>query len=80
MVRSAHSYIVFIIEKLYPGFERACVINADMRQLAKSMEPLNGTNTTFFKASFDVGITFGDTELKAFVEWKENVRTRSYIG
>jgi len=44
-----------------------------MRQLAKTLEPQSGTNTTFFKASFDIGITFGETELKAFIEWRENV-------
>jgi len=59
-------------ERFYHGFERACVINADMRQIAKTLEPQSGTNTTFFKASFDIGITFGETELKAFIEWREN--------
>ena len=44
-----------------------------MRQIAKTLEPQSGTNTTFFKASFDIGITFGETELKAFIEWRENV-------
>lgn len=69
------SYLVLVVEKLYPGFERACVISANMRQFAKTLGPQYGKNTTFFTATFGVGITFGDTELKAFIEWRENVRT-----
>jgi hypothetical protein len=46
-----------------------------MSQLAKTLKPKSGPNGTFFEAHYQVGITFGGTELKAFVEWKENVRT-----
>jgi hypothetical protein len=77
-LRGLHPYLVLVVEKLYPGFERACIISADMRQFAKTLEPQYGMNTTFFTAAFGVGITFGDTELKAFIEWRENVRTQSH--
>jgi hypothetical protein len=44
-----------------------------MSQLAKTLKPKSGPDGTFFRARYQVGITFGGTELKAFVEWKENV-------
>jgi hypothetical protein len=61
--------------RLKRGFEVVCRIRADARQLAKTLEPISGPNGSYFRAYVDIGITFGDTELKAFVQWEENVRT-----
>jgi hypothetical protein len=71
--QSPHSYPA-PSGSLLPGFERACTICADMSQLAKTLKPRSGPDGTFFKARYQVGITFGGTEPKAFVQWKENVR------
>jgi hypothetical protein len=46
-----------------------------MSQLAKTLKPESGPDGKFFEAHFQVAITFGSTELKAFVQWKENVCT-----
>jgi hypothetical protein len=70
-----HSYLVFFSGGLNPGFEPACTIRANARQLAKTLAPKSGPDGTYFLAKVDVGITFGDTELKAFIQWEENVRT-----
>ena len=64
---------MFISEHLYLGFEHTCIIRADMSQLVQSLIPKSGPDGTFLGARFDLGITFGGTELKAFVQWKENV-------
>jgi hypothetical protein len=45
----------------------------DMWQLAKTLDPKTGPHGPIFVAKFDVGITFGGTELKVFVQWEENV-------
>jgi hypothetical protein len=44
-----------------------------MSQLAKSLKPQSNLDGTFFRARYQIGITFGGTELKAFVQWEENV-------
>jgi hypothetical protein len=44
-----------------------------MSQLAKTLKPESGPDGTFFKADYQVGITFGGTELKAFVQWQVHV-------
>ena len=44
-----------------------------MSQLVQSLIPQRGPRGTFLRAAFDLGITFGGTELKAFVQWEENV-------
>ena len=48
-----------------------------MSQLAETLESSSGPGGTFFQAHYQVGITFGGTKLKAFVRWKEHVRTLS---
>ena len=44
-----------------------------MRQLAKTLKPRRGLDSTFVIADFEIGLTFGNTELKAFAQWEENV-------
>ena len=61
-----------------PGFESACNINANLSQLAQTLKPQNGVDRVYFATKFDVGITFGATELKAFIQWDENVRVLSF--
>ena len=58
---------------LNPGFEHACIVTADMRQLAKTLKPRCGLDSTYVRAKYEIGLTFGDTELKAFIQWEENV-------
>jgi len=45
-----------------------------MSPVAKSLQPRNGPQGQYYRAEYDVGVTFGGTELKAFIEWNENVR------
>jgi len=57
---------------LSPGFEYACIVAADMRQLAKTLKTQRRLDSTYVGAEFEIGLTFGGTELKAFVQWEEN--------
>jgi len=57
---------------LNPGFESECIISANLSQLAQTLKPQNGVDRVYFATKFDVGITFGATELKAFIQWDEN--------
>lgn len=68
------SYFALLSGRLNPGFELACTIRADARELVKTLKPNGGPDSTYFEAKIDIGITFGDTELKAFIQWEENVR------
>jgi hypothetical protein len=45
-----------------------------MRQLTKTLKAQRGLDSTFVGINFGIGLTFGDTELKAFIQWEENVR------
>jgi len=60
---------------LNPGFEHVGIVAADMRQLAKTLKPRRGVDSTYVMTDFEIGLTFGGTELKAFAQWEENVRT-----
>jgi hypothetical protein len=78
--QSSQPYFIFPSGGLNPGFERACTICADMSQLARTLKPKSGLDGgTFLEVLYQVGITFGGTELKAFVQWKENVRIMSSL-
>jgi len=52
-----------------PGFEHACIVAADMRQLAKTLKTRRGVDSTYVVADFGIGLTFGGTELKGFAQW-----------
>lgn len=58
---------------LDPGFERVCEIKADLSGLPDSLVPIEGENGTYYKVYFKIRITFGDTELKAYIEWQDEV-------
>ena len=48
-----------------------------MAQIAKTLETRRNSDSTYVIVVFDIGIVFGNTELKAFIQWEENVRARN---
>jgi hypothetical protein len=48
-----------------------------MRQFAMTLTTQRGLDSTYVRAKFEVGLTFGDAELKAFAQWEENVGARN---
>lgn len=56
------------------GFELVCKISADLSNLADSSEHIaRSDKSTYHKVSFNVGITFGGTEISAYIQWMESV-------
>jgi len=61
---------------LNPDFVCVCEIKADLSDLADSLAPIEGKDGTYYKAYFKIRITFGDTELKAYIEWQDKGETK----
>lgn len=56
------------------GFELVCKISTDLSSLANSSERITHPDkSTYHKVTFSVGITFGDTEMSAYIQWIESV-------
>lgn len=61
-----------VLGRYYDGFKRICAVTADLEKIAvKRTRP--GNNGTYYYAEVVIGMTFGSTEIKAAVYWKENV-------
>lgn len=54
-----------------PGFQTICDVSADLSKVARKIE-MEGKGCVY-EAKFQIGLTFGETELKAAVYWTENV-------
>ncbi|KAM6497405.1 hypothetical protein JOM56_007878 [Amanita muscaria] len=63
------------------SFRDACVIKADMTNVKKNMRLHYHPSTEkgYYRFVHDVVMFFGLTELKAYVTWKENVRSRHFL-
>ncbi|THH07993.1 hypothetical protein EW146_g9133 [Bondarzewia mesenterica] len=59
-------------------FSRLCVISADLTGVPK--RPQKGARGTYYRRKFDIELSFGLTELKAYLSWTENVRLISIIS
>ena len=53
-------------------YSTLCHIKADTAELCASLEPQVGV-TTYYEMPFDIVLSLGLTELKAYVCWKEDV-------
>jgi hypothetical protein len=57
-----------------PTFRKVCTIDADIRNLEGALERNIGfRGEVYWSLDIDVCISFGGTEVKAYLEWKENV-------
>jgi hypothetical protein len=60
------------------GMRLVCALNADLSALAGALEIVNGPRgTRFYRVDFEVCVYFGGTQLRATLQWKENVSTRN---
>ncbi|KAJ1303704.1 hypothetical protein OPQ81_008129 [Rhizoctonia solani] len=57
------------------GFEEVCKIEADLSGMRKALKKCRGPRGKYYILDFKVAIQFGDTELKAFLEWEQGGRT-----
>lgn len=69
----------FIKGRLLPNFRHACTIEANLEGLSGALaRGIGARGETFWLLEFSVCIRFGGTELRAFLEWKEDVRFLLY--
>ncbi|CAE6491524.1 unnamed protein product [Rhizoctonia solani] len=61
----------------YPrkGFKEVCKVEADLSGMRKALKKYRGSKGKYYRLDFKVAIQFGDTELKAFLEWEYNGNT-----
>lgn len=55
------------------GFREVCHVEADLSALAGSLTRQYGPNGVYWQVHFDIALTFGATELKAYLVWEEKV-------
>ncbi|KAF8748621.1 ATP binding [Rhizoctonia solani] len=60
---------------LEKGFEEVCQIQADLSGMRKGLKKQKGTKGKYYRLDFKVAIQFGDTEMKAFLEWEHGGKT-----
>ena len=54
-------------------YSTLCYIKADTTQVSKSLKPQHGAQGIFYALTFDVILSLGLTELKAYLCWKDDV-------
>jgi hypothetical protein len=58
-----------------PGFQEVCSVKANLNELSSALKVKRSAHgVQYWSLSFNVCIHFGRTELRAFLEWVENVR------
>lgn len=62
------------------GFSLACVIKADMSNMRGALAKFETKDGPYWKLDFEVGISFGTTELAANVVWTDAKVSRMNVG
>jgi hypothetical protein len=58
-----------------------CTLNADLSALAGVLEVQTGKKgKTFYRVDYNVCVYFGGTQLRANLQWKENVSTSGSLS
>jgi len=57
------------------SYKVVCTIGADMREIIQSSKPIPGPNGLYYRITYGILLSFGTTELKAQIAWKEEVST-----
>jgi hypothetical protein len=67
-----------------PGFEEVCTIEIDLASLSRALQKRKIKRRSCFELSksywvlnYRIAISFGSTELKAFLVWEEGVKVHS---
>lgn len=61
------------IGEINPGFEKLCRIEADLSGMKDSLIRKQGADGPYDKLKYNIAIQLGGTELRARIEWMENV-------
>jgi len=63
-------WLTQIYAEAYPTI---CTVEADTKSIARSLKPIHGVDGPYYVLNYDIVLTFGTTEMKAQVAWKEKV-------
>ncbi|KDQ12473.1 hypothetical protein BOTBODRAFT_176413 [Botryobasidium botryosum FD-172 SS1] len=58
---------------LNPHFHKTCVLRADLTGKQSALVKMNNLKGAYWRLRFEIALTFGSTEIRAAIEWKENV-------
>ncbi|CCO29727.1 Heat shock 70 kDa protein 12A [Rhizoctonia solani AG-1 IB] len=72
---NANTWLTNKNDRLEKGFEEVCQIRADLSGMRKALKKQKGTKGKYYRLDFKVAIQFGDTEMKAFLEWEHGGKT-----
>ncbi|KDQ12466.1 hypothetical protein BOTBODRAFT_34434 [Botryobasidium botryosum FD-172 SS1] len=70
------SFIIDRFGNMNSGFREVCHVEADLSALAGSLTRQYGPNGVYWQVHFDIALTFGATELRAYLVWEERGRTK----
>jgi hypothetical protein len=73
---------LFIEGAIVRGMRRICTLKADLSSLAGALQPQNGKKrifkkdgNPFYRVDYHVCVYFGGTQLRANLQWMDNVST-----
>jgi hypothetical protein len=73
---------LFIQGTIVKGMSHVCTLNADLSSLAGALQPQDGKKRIFkkdgkpfYRVDYDVCVYFGGTQLRAKLQWMDNVST-----
>ncbi|KAG8716979.1 hypothetical protein FRC09_014937 [Ceratobasidium sp. 395] len=62
---------------LSEGYEKICEVKADLSGMSGALQKKSGPDGDYYEHIFTVVLQFGGTELRAFLEWEEDGKTRT---
>jgi hypothetical protein len=69
---------LFIQGVVVKGMRLVCTLSANLSALAGALQITTGPRgKRFYRVDYDVCVYFGGTQLRATLQWKENVSTRN---
>ncbi|KAG8717792.1 hypothetical protein FRC09_013664 [Ceratobasidium sp. 395] len=71
------SNAAFKIDNLNKGYEEICEVKVDLSGMGGALEKKKGPDGDYYKISYTIALHFGGTELRAFLEWEEDGKTRT---
>ncbi|KAG8775594.1 hypothetical protein FRC12_001400 [Ceratobasidium sp. 428] len=70
-------YTINMASNLNPGYEKICEVEADLSGMGGALQKKSGPGGDYYEHIFTVALQFGGTELRAFLEWKADGKTRT---
>jgi hypothetical protein len=74
--KGAAPYFIFDGNHMTPGFRKVCKVSADLSSLGGKLKKYETAAGRYWQVLYDIGFTFGATELKAFIMWEEDGKPR----